>query len=52
MPARRRAAAAIRGFAGFGADAYLLAMKLATFNINNINRRIGNLLAWLVGGAA
>jgi exodeoxyribonuclease III len=23
-------------------------MKIATFNINNINRRIANLLAWLV----
>ena len=22
-------------------------MKIATFNINNVNRRIGNLLSWL-----
>ena len=27
-------------------------MKIATFNINNVNRRLPNLLAWLRGGGA
>ena len=26
-------------------------MKIATFNINNINKRLDNLLAWLTQGA-
>jgi exonuclease III len=27
-------------------------MKIVTFNINNINKRLENLLAWLVSGPA
>ena len=27
-------------------------MKIATFNINNVNRRLPNLLAWLEAGEA
>ena len=31
----------------FGRDGFIRSMKIATFNINNINRRLPNLLAWL-----